>query len=124
MIQFVREHRDELAKARAVFMSVSMSEAGAEDPAASAERRQRSAVDAQRMIDRFINDTGWTPERCLPVAGALLYMHYNFLIRFIMKRISHANGGPTDTSRDYEFTDWAGLDRFVDEVAGVPVSSV
>jgi menaquinone-dependent protoporphyrinogen IX oxidase len=22
-------------------------------------------------------------------------------------------GGPTDTSRDYEFTDWVALDRFV-----------
>lgn len=118
MVQFVRHHRDDLDELHAVFMSVSMSEAGAEDPVASTERRQRSAADAQRMIDRFIKETGWKPERCLPVAGALLYTHYNFLIRFIMKRISRANGGPTDTSRDYEFTDWAGLDRFVDEIVG------
>jgi menaquinone-dependent protoporphyrinogen IX oxidase len=30
-----------------------------------------------------------------------------------MKTISRRAGGPTDTSRDYEFTDWVALDQFV-----------
>ncbi len=34
-----------------------------------------------------------------------------------MKRISKAEGGPTDTSHDYEMTDWVKLDRFADEIA-------
>ena len=38
---------------------------------------------------------------------------YNFLIRFVMKRIARKAGAPTDTSRDYEFTDWSTLDAFV-----------
>jgi menaquinone-dependent protoporphyrinogen oxidase len=116
MIEFVRRSRDELRRIGAVFISVSMSEAGAEDMHASAERRERSSADAQRMVDVFIKETGWKPERYLRVAGALLYTHYNFLVRFVMKRISRQNGGPTDTSRDYEFTDWPSLDQFVDEV--------
>lgn len=119
MTTFVRRHRDRLQQLGAVFVSVTMSEAGAEDPTATAKRRQQSAADAQRMIDVFIKDTGWKPERCLPVAGALMYTRYNFLVRFVMKRISRKQGGPTDTSRDYEFTDWQGLDRFVEEVVGV-----
>jgi menaquinone-dependent protoporphyrinogen oxidase len=116
MIEFVRRYRDDLHRMGAVFISVSLSEAGAEDMQSPAERRERSAADAQRMVDGFIKETGWKPERYLRVAGALLYTHYNFLIRFVMKRISRQNGGPTDTSRDYEFTDWPALDRFVDEV--------
>jgi menaquinone-dependent protoporphyrinogen oxidase len=116
MIEFVRGSRDELRRIGTVFISVSMSEAGAEDLHASAERRERSEADAERMVDVFIKETGWKPERYLRVAGALLYTHYNFLVRFVMKRISRQNGGPTDTSRDYEFTDWPALDRFVDEV--------
>lgn len=119
MIEFVRRHREQLEQLGAAFVSVTMSEAGAEDRSATAEHRQQCAADAQRMIDVFIKETGWTPERCLPVAGALLYTRYNFLIRFVMKRISRKQGGPTDTSRDYEFTDWQGLDRFVDDVIGV-----
>jgi hypothetical protein len=34
-----------------------------------------------------------------------------------MKEIARRAGGPTDTSRDYEFTDWAALDRFVADAA-------
>ena len=116
MIEFVRRHRDDLRRIGAVFISVSMSEAGAEDMHASAERRNQSAADAQRMIDGFVKSTGWQPERCLRVAGALLYTQYNFVVRFVMKRISRENGGPTDTSRDYEFTNWPALERFVEDV--------
>ena len=47
-----------------------------------------------------------------PVAGALAYSHYNLLVRFIMKRIARSAGADTDTSHDYEYTDWADLDRF------------
>ena len=69
------------------------------------------------MIDEFVEDTRWRPAHIKPVAGALLYSKYNPLVRFIMKRIAKEAGGATDTSRDYEYTDWVGLDRFVDELA-------
>lgn len=116
MIAFVRQHREALQRLAAVFLSVTLSEAGAEDPRASPAERQQSAADAQRMIDGFVAETGWRPARCLPVAGALTYSRYNFLIRFVMKRIARRQGAPTDTSRDYEFTNWSAVDRFVDEV--------
>jgi len=34
-----------------------------------------------------------------------------------MRRIAKKAGAATDTSRDYEYTDWIGLDRFADELA-------
>ena len=113
MIAFVKRHREDLARAGAVFVSVTLSEAGAEDSAAPKERRERAAADAQRMIDVFVEETGWRPAHALPVAGALAYSRYNFLVRFVMKQNARKAGAPTDTSRDYEFTDWAALDRFV-----------
>lgn len=115
MIAFVKCNREDLARLGAVFLSVTLSEAGAEDPQAPKERRGQAAADAQRMIDVFIEETGWRPARALPVAGALAYSRYNFIIKFLMKRIARKAGAPTDTSRDYEFTDWAALDRFVGE---------
>jgi menaquinone-dependent protoporphyrinogen oxidase len=69
------------------------------------------------MIDVFVKETGWRPERTLPVAGALTYSRYNIFVRFVMKRIARAAGAPTDTSRDYEFTNWPALDRFAAELA-------
>jgi len=118
MIVFVRRHRNELTHLRAVFLSVSLSEAGAEDPNAPADRRAQAAADARGMIDVFIGKTGWRPARSVPVAGALAYTRYNFLIRFVMKRIARKQGASTDTSRDHEFTNWPALDTMVDEVAG------
>jgi len=117
MIAFVKRYRQELDRLRAVFLSVTLSEAGAEDPRAPRERREQSAADAQRMIDVFVEETGWRPARALPVAGALAYSHYNFIIRFVMKCIARKAGAPTDSSRDYEFTDWSALDRFIGDAA-------
>ncbi|HZR25690.1 MAG TPA: flavodoxin domain-containing protein [Vicinamibacterales bacterium] len=115
MVRFVIEHRTQLEFHQAAFLSVSLSEVTVEDPLAPADRRTQARLDVQRMIDDFIAATGWRPATVMPVAGALLYRRYNFIIRFIMKRIARKAGGPTDTSRNYEFTDWPAIDRFVDE---------
>ena len=118
MIAFVKRHRAELERLSAPFISVTLSEAGAEDPKRTAAEREQAAADVQKMIDVFVTDSGWRPDRVLPVAGALAYSKYNFLVRFVMKRIARKAGAPTDTSRDYEFTDWPALDRFAGELAG------
>lgn len=118
MIAFVRDHRAELERLSAAFVSVTLSEAGAENLMRSDAERERAAADVQRMIDVFVKETGWRPARTLPVAGALAYSRYNILVRFIMKRIAREAGAPTDTSCDYEFTNWPALDRFVGELAG------
>jgi menaquinone-dependent protoporphyrinogen oxidase len=68
-------------------------------------------------MDQFIRETGWRPTHIKPVAGALLYTTYNPLIRFVMKRIAKKAGAETDTSRDYEYTDWVELDRFTGTLA-------
>jgi len=113
MVAFAKKHRVDLERLGAAFVSVTLSEAGAEDVRKPEAERRAAAADAQRMIDVFVQETGWRPEHALPVAGALAYSKYNFLVRFLLKRIARKAGAPTDTSRDYEFTDWAALDRFV-----------
>lgn len=45
-------------------------------------------------------------------AGALLYQNYHPLLRWIMKRIARKAGGGTDTSRNYEYTDWGEVEAF------------
>jgi len=114
MTRFVKKHLNELERVPAAFLSVTLSEAGAERTSATPEEHARFEADVRKMLDIFQKQTGWKPKHVKPVAGALLYTKYNFLIRFIMKRIARKAGAATDTSRDYEYTDWAGLDRFVD----------
>jgi menaquinone-dependent protoporphyrinogen oxidase len=65
-----------------------------------------------QLRDRFLDKTGWTPQIVLPVAGALAYSRYNFVKRALMRRIAAQAGGDTDTSRDYEYTDWPALADF------------
>jgi menaquinone-dependent protoporphyrinogen oxidase len=116
-VEFARQQRSDLERVSAAFISVSLSEAGVEDQRRSDGDRRRSAADVQRMIDGFVKETGWQPARVLPVAGALVYTQYNILLRFVMKRIARRAGGPTDTTRDHELTDWAAVDRFAQGLA-------
>ena len=56
--------------------------------------------------------------RATGVAGALMYSRYNGLVRWAMRRIARPTLGDTDPKRDYVYTDWDALDRFVVEFLG------
>jgi menaquinone-dependent protoporphyrinogen oxidase len=118
MVSFVRRHRTQLEQLNAAFLSVSLSERGVEDATLPEQRRRQHAADVAMLIERFVKDTGWRPSRVLPVAGALAYRRYNLLVRFVMKRIAAEAGAPTDTSRNYDLTDWEKIDGFAAELAG------
>jgi len=113
MIRFVRRFKGELESRHAAFLSLTLSQAGAELPANTLVQRQAAHADALRMISDFMKDTGWHPARILPVAGALRYSQYNPLMKWIMKRIAHKAGFDGPATRDYEFTNWPAVDRFV-----------
>ena len=67
-----------------------------------------AAVDptSQTIMSRFLAETGWQPVVTKQVAGALPYTRYNWFIRLVMSRIAAKAGGDTETTRDYEYTDW------------------
>ena len=46
--------------------------------------------------------------------GALRYPQYDFLKRLLMKHIAYREGGPTDVTKDHEFTNWNALAAFVE----------
>ena len=115
MVRFVKSNVRQLEQMPALFLSVSLSEVTVENPDASPKERAEAEAGIQRTIDAFQEATGWRPTQVSAVAGALLYSEYNFLIRFVMKRIARKAGVSTDTSRDYEFTDWPALEHLVDQ---------
>jgi menaquinone-dependent protoporphyrinogen oxidase len=51
------------------------------------------------------------------IAGALKYSRYPLPLRWLMKRIAAKAGGDTDTSRDYEYTDWAQVEAYARRLA-------
>lgn len=104
---FLRDHLEGMNAIPTAFVSVSLSAAGDEEGQAEAEA----------MIHEFLEKTGYDPDHTLTAAGALKYSQYDPIKRFIMKRISKKEGGDTDTSQDYEYTDWDSVEAFAAEFA-------
>jgi menaquinone-dependent protoporphyrinogen oxidase len=116
LVEFIRAHRPALEAMPAAFLSVCSSESAAEH-GATPEARAAGAEHVAKQLRTFAEATGWHPARVLPIAGALLYTHYNPLVRWVMKHASKTDGLPTDTSRDYEFTDWGAIDALATKLA-------
>jgi menaquinone-dependent protoporphyrinogen oxidase len=119
--KFVKGNLAELQQIPTLFLSVSLAELTVEDANSPPEERIKARAAVKQTIDNFLGETGWHPSHVGAVAGALMYSRYNFLIRFVMRRIARKAGAPVDTSRDYEFTDWTKLHRLVEEfVQAIP----
>jgi menaquinone-dependent protoporphyrinogen oxidase len=111
---FVRKNRDELEHMPTAFLSVSLTEAGAEDPTLPQEERDRAMAEVGGLLRGFFDRTGWHPDRVRPVAGALAYSKYAAPTRLAMKLVAKLNHADTDTSKDRSYTDWQAIDRFVE----------
>lgn len=114
LIHFVTEHLAAIGERPNAFLSVSLAAAGGD---------QEDIEGLERCLAAFTQQTGWTPRRIHHVAGAFRYTSYDFLKRWALKYIAYRKGAPTDTSRDYELTDWADLARFAADFAGAPPDS-
>ena len=118
MAHFLEEHREGLRGVPTCFISVSLTEATVEKETATTEEKDRALATLKLAMDKLFEYTGWHPDQIKSVAGALAYSKYNFVLRFLMKQIAKHEGGSTDTSHDYEYTDWVSLKHFIEEFAG------
>lgn len=101
--RWVRANADVLNEKPTAFVSVCL---------AVLQRESKVHEDLSAIVDEFLRSTGWRPSTTKHVAGALAYSRYNWLTRLAMVRIVRKAGGDTDTSRDYEYTDWADVRAF------------
>jgi menaquinone-dependent protoporphyrinogen oxidase len=101
--RFVTREAEALNVRPSAFFSVSL----------SAGSRNSNEVSAARGIAaNFLDAAHWQPTRFACFAGRLAYTKYGFFTRWLMRRIAAREGAPTDTSRDYEFTDWKTVRAF------------
>jgi menaquinone-dependent protoporphyrinogen oxidase len=103
----IREHLAAISGRPNAFFSVSLSGGG---PGARPET-------AREYVETFRERTGWHPQGTAIFGGALRYTKYNLFIRLMMRLIVGIAGGDTDTTRDYEYTDWSAVERFASEFA-------
>ena len=105
LVGFVKEHLAQMQSKPSLFLSISLTAVIDDDEHQAA---------ARKCIGKFIEETGWIPTEVHPVAGALKYTEYDFVKRMLMRMIAKAEGGATDTSQDYEYTNWGDLQACVE----------
>lgn len=108
VLHWVQRHHAALALRPTAFVSVCL---------AVVKRTPKVDADIRDMMRRFFAMTEWQPGETKAVAGALKYRQYGWLKRWMMRRIVAKQGGDTDTSRDYEYTDWRDLVEFAQKFA-------
>ena len=106
--RFASKHRGRLNELPSWFFGVSLSQAGKQAPI--------DPENARRQIETFLEEAGWTPKGVLSVGGALKYREYNIFKRNLMKHVAATAGESTDTSRDWDYTNWQQVDAFADQV--------
>lgn len=97
---FVRRHRMALASIPCTVLSVGLV------PCLPRFLRRRAAAS---VVAAFVKQTGWKPSTMTMVGGALKYPSYTPRQRAFMKLFMRLLGGPTDTSRSHELTDWTSV---------------
>jgi menaquinone-dependent protoporphyrinogen oxidase len=110
VVRWLSRSQDALKTLPSAFMSVSLSAAGHDPEDEHGLQACISALEAQ---------TGWHPPQVHHVAGAFKFTQYDFLKRWALKYVAYRRGQPTDTNRDYELTDWADLQTFVDQFSAI-----
>jgi len=103
LVAWTRRNAAALQALPNAFISVSLS-ADRDRPAARRE--------VAKCFARFIRETSFAPGRLASFRGALLYTRYPWTTKLAMKVISRLMQGDTDTSRDYEYTDWNAVEAF------------
>lgn len=104
LIEWARKNARVLKDKRLGFYSVSLN---------AADKRPQARIDDARLLQQFVQQSEIAPLFLASFAGTIHYTKYGFLKRWMMKKISASAGGPTDTSRDHEMTDWNKVEEFV-----------
>jgi menaquinone-dependent protoporphyrinogen oxidase len=106
LIEWIPRHKALLDSKPLAFFSVSLN-------AADQHPEARQADD--EMIQKFLKKSQLSPHFVASFGGSLNFSDYNWFIKFLMRRLSAKAGGGTDTSKDYEYTDWRMVDSFIED---------
>jgi len=78
----------------------------------AADPRPKARVTDDKVLRHFLVQTDFQPRFIASLAGALSFTQYSFFKKCVMQGMSAAVGGPTDTSKDFELTNWDDVAEF------------
>lgn len=101
---FATARHKELARLQTGFFSVGF---------AGASSLEKDRARAREDFERFARETGWRPSEAGFFGGAVEYTRYGRATRWFTWLFGRWQGA-SDRHRDYDYTDWAAVDRFGD----------
>ena len=104
--EFIKSNKAELEKRFTAFFTVNV----------VARKKEKNQPETNPYMKKFLELSGWQPDKLAVFAGRIDYPKYRFLDRLIIRFIMLITKGPTDTSQTYEFTDWNKVANFAKEV--------
>lgn len=108
LINFIENHQNAIEQTPNAFFLVLLSAATKDK-----QLREKSLADALRKMKEQIKIEFNQVEM---IAGALKYSKYSLPLKWIMKRIAKQAGEGTNTSQDYEYTDWNQVKKFAERL--------
>jgi menaquinone-dependent protoporphyrinogen oxidase len=115
--RYLREHGAALRNCPVGLFQVSL---------ASANDDSEHTAEAHELVEQLETEADLAPVVVAMLAGRLAYSQYGWLKKRLMRWISRREGGDTDMSRDYEYTNWDVVRSFADDLAtaiGIPATS-
>jgi menaquinone-dependent protoporphyrinogen oxidase len=114
LVHYLKEHAAVLNQMPTALFQVSL---------ASTNPDEEHTATAQGWVHELLEKTGFEPDIVGLFAGALVYTQYGWFKRRVMRAIVKHEGGDTDMSHDYEYTDWEAVEHFARDVDALARSS-
>ncbi|WP_027710329.1 menaquinone-dependent protoporphyrinogen IX dehydrogenase [Zooshikella ganghwensis] len=89
----------------------------------TARKVNRDQIDSNPYLKKWLLELNFRPDMVGVFAGALQYSKYALTDKLLVKLIMKMTNGPTDTSKDYEFTDWSQVTDFSNKFSDLILSS-
>ena len=106
LYKFIKLNKRILDQKQSVFFSVNV----------VARKSEKNTPETNPYIKKFLKVSKWQPKKLGVFAGKVDYPSYNIFDKYIIKLIMFITGGPTDTSKSYDFTDWSKVEDFAKEL--------
>jgi menaquinone-dependent protoporphyrinogen oxidase len=109
---FIQTHREQLQSKPSAFFSVNV----------VARKPGKDTPQTNPYVWAFRKKVNWSPTTLAVFAGKIDYPKYGFLDRQMIRLIMWLTKGPTDPTACFEFTDWAAVQAFAQQVSrmGLP----
>jgi menaquinone-dependent protoporphyrinogen oxidase len=106
---FAEQHGAVLAARPSAFFSVNI----------VARKPGKNRPETNPYLRKFLAQVSWRPQLTDVFAGKLDYPRYGFVDRQMIRLIMALTHGPTDPTAVVDFTDWARVEAFAQQVAAL-----